>query len=342
MEPGGVGPASRWAHLPSPPVPHRLPAMFEAQFQSFDDPQSSATGAAPCRAPRPNWHAADLTASSCRAPTAIRTNICRRPRSGSPGSPASPARPAPASCSPSARCCSSTAATRCRRATRSMARLFAIVNMRRDAAGSLDRTNLPAGAKLGYDPWLHTTDRRRAAGQGLQQRRARRWSPPSPTRSTRSGPTARRRRSAPVTLHDLRFAGEDADAKLARIRAEIAKLRADALVVSDPHAVAWTFNIRGADVAHTPLPLAFAIVPQRGPARALYRRRASSATRCAHKLEELADVREPDGLRSRDLTALGSPASAPCGSIRRPPPMRCAARHRGRRQDHARSPIRSR
>src|SRR5262249_51209926 len=42
--------------------------------------------------------------------------------------------------------------------------------------------------------------------------------------------------------------------------AEIRKLNADALVVSDPHAVAWTFNIRGADVSHTPLPLAFAII----------------------------------------------------------------------------------
>ena len=53
-------------------------------------------------------------------------------------------------------------------------------------------------------------------------------------------------------------------AKLARIRDEIAKLRADALVMSDPHAVAWTFNIRGADVAHTPLPLSYALVPKDG------------------------------------------------------------------------------
>src|ERR1700693_6617678 len=65
----------------------------------------------------------------------------------------------------------------------------------------------------------------------------------------------------PVVLHDLRFAGESAAAKLARVQAEIAKAKADALVVSDPQAVAWAFNIRGADVAHTPLPRAFAVVP---------------------------------------------------------------------------------
>ena len=33
--------------------------------------------------------------------------------------------------------------------------------------------------------------------------------------------------------------------KLARVRAEIDKAKADALIVSDPHAVAWLFNIRG-------------------------------------------------------------------------------------------------
>src|SRR4029453_14218987 len=63
----------------------------------------------------------------------------------------------------------------------------------------------------------------------------------------------------PVTLHDVRFAGEDAAPKPPRSRPESARLRADALVLSDPHNVAWTFNIRGRDVSHTPLPLAFAI-----------------------------------------------------------------------------------
>src|SRR4029078_12747315 len=66
----------------------------------------------------------------------------------------------------------------------------------------------------------------------------------------------------PVVLADLRFAGETSNANLDKIRAEVASLRADALVVSDPHAVAWTFNIRGSDVAHTTLPIAFSIVPK--------------------------------------------------------------------------------
>jgi len=62
--------------------------------------------------------------------------------------------------------------------------------------------------------------------------------------------------------------------------------------VSDPHAVAWTFNIRGADVAHTPLPLAFAIVAQAGrPSLYVNGRKLSQAVRS--RLETLADLREP-------------------------------------------------
>src|SRR5262249_46165720 len=106
-----------------------------------------------------------------------------------------------------------------------------------------------------------------------------------------------------VTLHDERFAGEGAEAKLARIRAELAKLRADALIVSDPHAPAWAFNIRGADVGHTPLPLAFAVVPRQGrPALYVDGRKLANAVR--HGLEALADVREPAEF-VRALGALG-------------------------------------
>src|SRR5262249_59324460 len=105
------------------------------------------------------------------------------------------------------------------------------------------------------------------------------------------------------TLHDIRFAGEEAAAKLARIKPEIAQLRADALVISDPHNVAWAFNIRGADVAHTPLPLAFAIVPSDGrPSLYMDGRKLSNDVR--HRLEALADVREPADF-VRALGALG-------------------------------------
>ena len=62
--------------------------------------------------------------------------------------------------------------------------------------------------------------------------------------------------------------------------------------MSDPHAIAWAFNIRGADVAHTPLPLAFAIIPQAGrPSLYIDGRKLSNEVRSC--LETLADLREP-------------------------------------------------
>jgi len=151
--------------------------------------------------------------------------------------------------------------------------------------------NLAAGDRIGYDPWLHTVEGAERLGKACAAAGATLvavepdlidaiWADrPAPPLGA-------------VTLHDVRFAGEAAEDKLARIRAEVAKLRADALVVSDPHAVAWAFNIRGADVAHTPLPLAFAIVPQAGrPSLFVDGRKLSNKVR--NRLEALADVREP-------------------------------------------------
>lgn len=123
--------------------------------------------------------------------------------------------------------------------------------------------NLPPGGQLGYDPWLHTVDsvarleKAVAAAGGALVPVAQNpidglWSdrPAAP--------------NAPVKAHRLDHAGETPAEKLARIQEALGKAKIDALVVSDPHALAWTFNIRGGDVEHTPLPLGYAIVPREG------------------------------------------------------------------------------
>jgi Xaa-Pro aminopeptidase len=151
--------------------------------------------------------------------------------------------------------------------------------------------NLAIGDRLGYDPWLHTVEGAERLGKACATAGATLIA----VEPDLIDAIWADRPAAPlgaVTLHDVRFAGEAAEDKLARIRAEVAKLRADALVVSDPHAVAWAFNIRGADVAHTPLPLAFAIVPQAGrPSLYVDGRKLSNDVR--NRLEVLADMREP-------------------------------------------------
>jgi Xaa-Pro aminopeptidase len=163
--------------------------------------------------------------------------------------------------------------------------------------------NLPAGARFGYDPWLHTAD----AAEKLSKACAAAGATLTPAEPNPIDSAWTERPAPPlgrVTVHDQKFAGDTAQAKLARIQAEIAKLKGDALVVSDPHNVAWAFNIRGADVSHTPLPLSFARVPREGrPALYIDGRKLSNETR--DYLETLADVREPAAFAD-DLKALGA------------------------------------
>ncbi|HEV7336411.1 MAG TPA: aminopeptidase P family protein [Bosea sp. (in: a-proteobacteria)] len=123
--------------------------------------------------------------------------------------------------------------------------------------------NLPAGGRLGYDPWLHTVDGvaklERAVAAAGGELVAVTPNPIDALWSDRPAPP-----SAPVKAHPAAYAGESAASKLARIQEALGKDKVDALVLSDPHALAWTFNIRGGDVEHTPLPLGYAIVPREG------------------------------------------------------------------------------
>jgi Xaa-Pro aminopeptidase len=166
--------------------------------------------------------------------------------------------------------------------------------------------HLKMGDRVGFDPWLHTS----AAAERLAAACAKAgaelvavetnpvdaiWTerPPAPL--------------APVAVHGARFAGEAEADKLTRIRQEIGRLGVDALVLSDSHAVAWTFNIRGADVAHTPLPLSYALVPKDGrPTVFIDHRKLSNAVR--DHLEHAADVREPDALTGELTTLAGAGA----------------------------------
>jgi Xaa-Pro aminopeptidase len=158
--------------------------------------------------------------------------------------------------------------------------------------------NLTSGAKLGYDPWLHTTESaeklRKACATAGAELVAVAGNPIDALWKNRPAPT-----SGKVTLRDIKLAGESAADKLKRIRSELKTLRGDVLVVSDPQNVAWAFNIRGSDIAHTPLALAFAAIPLEGRL-SLYVDAAKLDNQTRNALEEIAAVRAPDDL-VRDL-----------------------------------------
>jgi Xaa-Pro aminopeptidase len=161
--------------------------------------------------------------------------------------------------------------------------------------------HLAAGNRLGFDPWLHTS----AAAERMAAACAKAGAeliavdsnPLDSVWTERPAPPL-----GPVAIHGTQFSGEAEIDKLTRIRAEIDRLGVDALVLSDSHAVAWTFNIRGADVSHTPLPLSYALVPKDGrPTVFIDHRKLSNSAR--DHLEQSADVAEPDALTGQ-LTSL--------------------------------------
>jgi len=161
--------------------------------------------------------------------------------------------------------------------------------------------HLKPGDRLGFDPWLHTSSAAERLSSACAKAGAElvavERNPVDSIWTERPEPPI-----APVAIHGAQFAGEAEAKKLIRIQQEIDKLGADALVLSDSHAVAWTFNIRGADVAHTPLPLSYALVPKDGrPTVFIDHRKLSNATR--DHLEQSADVEEPNALTAK-LAAL--------------------------------------
>jgi Xaa-Pro aminopeptidase len=181
-------------------------------------------------------------------------------------------------------------------------KIFAVEHLVERPPPAWIEANLPASKKLGYSPWLHTVDAAErlakacaVAGASLA---AVADNPVDAIWTGRPPPPL-----GAVVLHDLRYAGEDTQQKLARVRTDLQKLGADALVVSDPHAVSWLFNIRGNDVPHTPVVLSFATVPKDGePALYVDGRKLTNDIR--HRLEELAAVHAPADF-DRDLAALG-------------------------------------
>ncbi|WP_020185453.1 aminopeptidase P family protein [Methylopila sp. 73B] len=174
------------------------------------------------------------------------------------------------------------------------ASVFAAVNVGDTPPTEWLKRNLTSGARIGYDPMLHTIEGierlEKAADHAGAALVAVEENPVDAIWTDRPAPPL-----APVALHDPAFAGETVDSKLGRIADELAAARADALLVTDAHALAWAFNIRGSDVAHTPLPLGFAIIPAQGRATVfLDGRKLSNVVRA--DLEAKAEVAEPAAL----------------------------------------------
>jgi len=125
--------------------------------------------------------------------------------------------------------------------------------------------NLSKGARLGYDPWLHTAHgvahlkaaTERAGGTLV----ACETNPIDAVWKDRPGPPV-----SPAMPHALTLAGVKSETKRLDLADGLKKAGAEAAIITLADSVCWLLNIRGHDVPHTPFTLAFAILHDDGSA----------------------------------------------------------------------------
>ncbi|MEL7183110.1 MAG: aminopeptidase P family N-terminal domain-containing protein, partial [Pseudomonadota bacterium] len=132
---------------------------------------------------------------------------------------------------------------------------FEIVNWPATTLSAWLPTALADGATVGLDPWLHTVKEVDAlrkldtlqiidSANGVDAIWTDRPAPPS----------------APMSAYPAALAGRDHTAKRTEIAAALVAGDVDAFLTTQPDAVAWLLNIRGADIERTPIAQAFALI----------------------------------------------------------------------------------
>lgn len=127
------------------------------------------------------------------------------------------------------------------------------------------KDNAPHGARIGYDAWLHTRGWAEAARRALKEKGAELVAvdrnPVDQVWFDQPSPSDARL----IALED-QYTGRNSAEKRAMVADWLAESGLDAAVISALDSVAWTFNIRGDDVSHTPVALSFALLNKDGTA----------------------------------------------------------------------------
>jgi Xaa-Pro aminopeptidase len=125
--------------------------------------------------------------------------------------------------------------------------------------------NAPDGGRIGYDPWLHTKDWVARAKEALAEKGAElvpvQRNPIDAVWADKPEPSKAR-----LVVHPDDFTGKSSAAKRQEMADWLHEQKADAAVLSALDSIAWTFNVRGQDVEHTPVALSFALVNDDGTA----------------------------------------------------------------------------
>lgn len=152
--------------------------------------------------------------------------------------------------------------------------------------------NAPKGARIGYDPWLHTANGldilRHAALQAGAELVACETNPIDAVWTDQPAPPL-----VKAVPQGFELAGESAESKRMRIAEELKKSHADAGVITLPDSICWLLNIRGGDIPHTPFVLSFAILCADGSTDLFMDARKNSPQLAQH-LGNAVRLRDPE------------------------------------------------
>ena len=177
---------------------------------------------------------------------------------------------------------------------------------------------VPAGGKLGFDPWLHTPGEIKDLTEKLKGKLTlvptanlvdRIW-------TDRPAPPA-----GAVEFLGHNRAGRTSQDKLDEVRKALAAENADVLVLTLPESINWLLNMRGRDVPNVPVVLGFALVPRTGKPT-LFVNKAKITAELKKGLSGIAKVADVDTLIA-ELRKLGAadkrvwidPATAPLALV---------------------------
>lgn len=142
---------------------------------------------------------------------------------------------------------------------------YAYVGVPQSSPAAWLEETAPAGARIGYDAWLHTVDwvsttRAALAEKGIELV-AVASNPVDAVWQDQPAPS-----TAPAVPHPEEFSGRNAADKRAEIADWLTAKGLDATVVTALDSIAWLLNMRGSDVERTPVALAYTILNADGTA----------------------------------------------------------------------------
>lgn len=178
------------------------------------------------------------------------------------------------------------------------AKIFEFADFKWETIAAWIGEKLPRGGTVGFDPWLHTIAVT-AKLEGLLKPKGIKLKPlPRNLIDKAWGAERPGVPQQPVVIHPQRHAGRTSEDKLQDVQKRLATDGQDAVILTLPDSIAWLFNIRGSDIPHNPVALAFAIVPAKGKAEIFIDGAKLDKDSRAH-LAAVARISPPDALKDR-------------------------------------------